>query len=132
MFDFFKEMTLELFGTDSDSVREIEKEKAEEKRKSRFIFSKTTKVVVYVLGVLYLAIGGFGIYVSLQVAKLTQDATAGSNIWRYVKYGFLSLIDIAAMSCLFSGKKKGEIVALVLILVFVVTMYFTTMILPVM
>lgn len=130
MFDFFKDMALELSGTDSDLVREKEKEKLEERRKTKFIFSKTTKVVVYVLGVLYLVMGGFGIYVSLQVGKSAQDVTAGLNILQCVKYGFLSLIDIAAMGCLFSGKRKAEIAALVLIVAFVVLMYSTTMIMP--
>ena len=130
MFDFFKDMALELSGTDSDLVREKEKEKLEERRKTKFIFSKTTKVVVYVLGVLYLIMGGFGIYVSLQVGKSAQDVTAGLSILQCVKYGFLSLIDIAAMGCLFSGKRKAEIAALVLIVAFVVLMYSTTMIMP--
>lgn len=130
MFDFFKEIALELSGKDSEVARRKEKEKVEEERWNRFIFSKNTKVVVYVLGVLYLVMGGIGIYISIQSGKSTQNLTAGLSVLQCVKYGFLSITDIAAMGCLVSGKKKAEIAALILIFVFVVIMYSSTMIVP--
>ena len=53
MFDFFRDMVLELCGVDSENAEKQRKEKREAKRKDRFIFSQSVKVLVYVFGILY-------------------------------------------------------------------------------
>lgn len=118
MFDFFRDMALELCGVDSENAEKQRKEKREAKRKDRFIFSQSVKVLVYVFGILYLIVGGF----TISVAK-TNGALNALMILRFVA---LTLLDVSSIVCLATGKKKAEIVALILIIFFVLIQYFTT------
>lgn len=125
MFDFFRDMTLELMGKDSDEEEKKRKEKKEQERRERIIFSKGVKRLIYVFGILYIFMGGFSLVASIQYAKVTDSAAYGAL--QTVKFIFLSGVDIAAMICLTKGKKKTEIAGAILVIVFVVCMYLATM-----
>ena len=117
MFDFFRDIALELSGVDSKDAERQRKEKQEEKRKDRFIFSHGVKVLVYIFGVLYLITGA----TAITVAK-TNGALNALMILRFIA---LTLLDVSSVVCLATGKKKAEIVALILIVMFVLIQYFT-------
>lgn len=120
MFDFFRDIALEMNGIDSEHA-EREREKIKRKKKEEnFIFSRRTKVIIFIFGILYLIIGAINItYIKEQ-----------ENIIPYVlKIVFLSAVDISGLICLATGKRKAEVAALILIIVFMAVMYITTMIL---
>lgn len=118
MFDFFRDIALELSGVDSKGAEQQRKDKLDEKRKDRFIFSKGAKVLVYIFGVLYLVAGA----TTISLAK-TSGALNALMILRFIA---LTLLDVSSVVCLAIGKKKTEIVALILIVLFVLIQYFTT------
>lgn len=122
MFDFFRDMGLELMGKNSDEEARKRKEKKEQER---IIFSKGVKRLIYIFGILYIVMGGFSLAASIQYAKVTGYATYG--VLQTVKFIFLSGVDIAAMVCLMNGKKKTEIAGAILVIIFVVCMYLATM-----
>ena len=117
MFDFFKDLYYELNGIDSNAVAEERKNKLIEKRKNRFIFSTKAKIIVVVFGILYLVIMG------LNVAGLKE--TGGLSVGFVLRTLLLVAVDISCLVCLLIGKKKMEIAALILIIVFVITQYLT-------
>ena len=121
MFDFFRDIALEMSGIDSKSAQEQREEKREEKRKNRFIFSKSAKGIVFIFGVFYL------IVVWLNVSVMKQSGSF--EIASLIRFAVLSICDIAAMVCLVIGKKKAEIIALVLIFLFLVGQYFSLILL---
>lgn len=119
MFDFFRDMILEASGIDSKAAAEERKERKEAAKKERFIFSKGAKVIVYVMGAIYLAVAWIGMAAMIQAG--TMDA------FRIIRFIFLVGCDIASIICLAIGKKKTEIAALILIILFVVSQYFSTL-----
>lgn len=121
MFDFFRDIALEVGGIDSKAAKEERREKAENKRKERFIFSKTAKVVAFAFGVFYLLIAG------LNVSMMKQ--TGNVDLVGIVRFSVLTICDIAAMICLAIGKKKTEIAALILIVLFIIGQYFSVILL---
>ena len=120
MFDFFRDMALEARGLDSEAAEKERKEKREQKRKDRFVFSGSAKGIVFFFGILYFVVGGF----QMSVIKGQENI-----LFPVLKFLFLSAVDIAALVCLLLRKKKAEIAALVLVIIFFVVMYTTTMIL---
>lgn len=118
MFDFFRDMYFESIGIDADQMEKERQLKRDKKRKERFIFSKGMKGLVYFLAVLYLLMGGFGIAVKKQMGEpILVDA---------IIFIFLAALCFATMILLAIGKKKGEIASLILIFLFIVVQYFST------
>lgn len=130
MFDWFRDMALEVTGKNSDKEELKRRPKREQEKKEKSIFSKSTKRTVYVLGILYLIMGGMSLYVSVQIANSTGYSDAGVGAWKYIKYAVLSSIDIAAMVCLLTKKRKMEIAAVVLVVAFIVFMYLSSIVFP--
>lgn len=121
MFDFFRDVILEASGIDSDAAAEERNAKREARKKDRFIFSVGAKVMAFILGIIYLIIAWFGI---------AAGAKSGSlDAFKIIRFVFLSGCDIACLVCLAVGKKKTEIAALILMILFVVGQYFTTLLL---
>lgn len=119
MFDFFRDIYFELNGIDSVEAEKIRKEKIEKKREKKNIFSRSMKVVIFILGILYLVMAGFNI--------ITMKENNGLNAYLVIRFVFLILCDVAGLICLALGKKKSEIAALILIVIFMLTQYFTTL-----
>lgn len=120
MFDFFREMSMELRGIDVEEVEAKRKAKLEEKRKNRIIFPNSIKVLVYVFGVLYFLLTVMNVSLLLKCNALSA--------WKVIHYVFLCSCDIGAMAFISLKTKKSEIIAGVLIAIFLVTMYTTLMI----
>lgn len=120
MFDFFRDVVLEARGIDSVAAERERKERTKQRKKDRFIFSRSAKGIVLFFGILYLLIGGF----QMSILKGQENI-----LFPVLKFIFLSVLDIAALICLALHKKKTEVVALVLVIIFIVVMYTTTMIL---
>lgn len=88
--------------------------------KRRLVMKKKTKVIIYVLGIVYLAMA------ALQIFAVQGQGIISELL---IKNSFLSVVDIAALVCLAMRKRTLDIVALCLVLIFMVTMYVTTMVL---
>lgn len=114
MFDFFKDMGLELKGIDSNAAKKERMEKREQKKLNRFIFSRGAKALVITMGVLYIFMAG-----SMIIAL--KDVTGATP--HIVKYIAMSIADLVVIVALIFGKKKGEIVALVVAFIFVVGLF---------
>ena len=71
MFDFFRDIYLESVGIDTEQAEKERKEKQEKKKRERFIFTKSTKTIVYFLGIIYLFLAGFGISMKKQLGILS-------------------------------------------------------------
>ena len=120
MFDFFRDIALEASGIDSEAAEKERMKKKKIKRDNRFIFSKSVKIIVFIFGILYLILG------AMSMATIGQQTNV---VFKIVKFVFLSAVDISALVCLLTRKKKAEIAALVLVIIFMIVMYTTTMIL---
>lgn len=120
MFDFFRDIALEISGIDSQTIKQNRANKKELEKRKKYIFSNSTKGIIYFLGVLYLIMGGLSIW-----AIKGSGRHIGLAVLKYV---FLSIVDVSALICLALRKNKAEIIALILIVTFVVVMYSTTMI----
>lgn len=117
MFDFLKDIILEVNGIDSEAVKEEEKIAQEKKKKDRFIFSKKMKIFIFIFGIIYLLLAGFNI--------ATIKAVGGLNLYIGMRFIVLILMDVSCMVCLVIGKKQTEIAALILIIIFILTQYFS-------
>lgn len=117
MFDFFKEIYLEAKGVDVKALNDEKKREREEKKKNKLIFSTSTKIIIYVFGILYLFVAGVSIVLLKESGSL--------DLYNVIRFIFISLCDIAALICLAVGKKKTEIAALILIVLFMITQYFS-------
>ena len=111
MFDFFKDLYLELSGLDLEKVNEERKKKEEEKRKNRYIFSSGAKRTIIIFGLFYLIISYYGIY--------TLIKTRNINLL-LIKFIVLSVIDLCGIVNLYINKKKNEIIALICLIIFFV------------
>jgi len=123
MFEFFRDMAIDIMGGDSEEEARKRKEKREEEKANRIFLSKSTKRIAYVFGILYIVMGGISLFTS---ASLTGNL----QIVPTVKFAILTLIDIAAMVCLAMMTKKTEIAAIILAVVFMAAMYVTTLVTP--
>ena len=119
MFDFFEDVYLELKGDDSTAVEREEKAEREKKREEKFIFSRNAKIIIFILGILYLIMAGFNV--------TTLKETGGLNIFKILRFILLILLDVCGLVCLIIKDKRAEISALIFIIIFVLTQYFTTM-----
>lgn len=112
VFDFFRDMYFEAGGVDSKKADLERKLKAQEKRKSYLIFSPKMKLLIAVMGVLYLAI---------QIAIFKETLTEG--MFGVVVTIILSCVDILCIVFLFLKGKKFEIAAAILMIAFVFGQY---------
>ena len=123
MFEFFRDVAIDLMGGDSEEEARKRKEKMEQEKANRIFLSRSTKRIAYVFGILYLVMGGISLFTSTSLTGTLQIVPT-------VKFEILSLIDISAMVCLTMRTKKTEIAAIILAVVFVAAMYVTTLITP--
>lgn len=123
MFDFFRDMAIDLAGGNSEEVARKRKERREEEKANRIFLSRSTKRIIYAFGILYIVMGGISLFAS---ASLTGNL----QIVPFLKFAILSLIDVAAMVCLTMKTKKTEIAAIILAVAFVAAMYVTTLVTP--
>lgn len=130
MFEWFRDMAMEAMGKNSDEEEEKRRVKSEKEKKEKIILSKSTKRIIYVLGTLYLIMGGMSLYVSNQIANSVGYSGTGVETWKFVKYIVLSIIDISAMICLLTKGRKAEIYAIVLVIIFMILMYLSSMVFP--
>lgn len=119
MFEFFidviRDATLEANGIDSQKARLQREQKKLDKKKKKYIFSGKMKVLIFVVGILYLGIGVLNL--------VTLKSAGGLDFLSVLRIILLSALDIACLVCLGSRKKKGEVIALILIIVFVLAQY---------
>jgi hypothetical protein len=117
MLDWFREIGQELVGIDSEAAKKERKEKEELKKLNKFIFSKTTKVAIIILAIIYIFMAGNMIYL-LKSYK--------GYLLQIVKYIIMSILAIIIIFSLIFGKKKGEIVALIIGFIFIVMLFLST------
>ena len=117
MFDWFREVAEELSGIDSAAARRERVEKQDKRKQEYYIFSRGMKVMVIVLGLLYVFMAGATIAVLKNVT--------GSLI-HILRYSLMAMVALFIVFSLVFGKKRGEIFALVGIAVFVVALFFST------
>jgi len=110
MFDWFIKMGDELRGIDSAATHKEYIGKIEQKKNERFIFSGSTKIMVIALGVIY-------IFMAAGMIMILKETTGAAL--HIIKYLLMSVIDLIVIFSLTFGKKKGEIVSFVGILIFV-------------
>lgn len=118
MFDFLRDIYLETHGINSAAAEKIRNEKYETKRLNRYIFSNKMRVLVYILGLLYIV---------LAVSNIRLQKAADNYELLCIRYVGLVFIDIATCICLISGRRKGEIIALIGIVLFVLINFLTIM-----
>ena len=119
MFDWFRDVAEEMGGIDSEAAKKERLAKKEKAKLNRFIFTKTSRAIVIAVGVLYLVSAGsviIGMKATGYIAPLI------------VKFAVLSIVDIGVIVSLITGKKKGEIAALIGCFIFIVILYLSTII----
>ncbi|BAL01881.1 hypothetical protein OBV_p-00260 (plasmid) [Oscillibacter valericigenes Sjm18-20] len=119
MFDWFRYVAEEMGGIDSEAAKRERLEKKEKAKLNRFIFTKLSKAIVIAAGVLYLSSAGAAVFAM---------KSTGYSIPFIVKFFVLSVVDIGVIISLVTGKKKGEIAALIGCFVFVVILYLSIVI----
>lgn len=115
MFDFFKDLYYEAHGVDSKAIECEKKEKKEKRNEEKIIFSSSQKVIFLFLGLLYLL---------LFLLNAIVFGVRGSGA--LVTHILLCILDIAACTCLMIRTKKTEIAALILMILFGVCLYVTS------
>lgn len=118
MFDIYKEMILELQGIKPQKKLDKKREYIGPEDE-RPVFSTKYKVLIIVLGILYLCVAALG----------GASAVMSQNFIALSKYIILVPIDIAAMILCLFRKRKMQKVSLALIILFVIINFGTTMIL---
>ena len=113
MFDIFRDIMLEAKGIDCELAEKERLQKKKEKEKDKIIFSKSVKVVIYVFSLFFIATS------LLQIPVLIKTGSVVFLIRSIVQI----MTAIATMICLKIHKKKSEIVAIVLIVVFFLLQY---------
>lgn len=111
MFDFFREMGEEFRGIDSASTQKKRMEKKQQKKLNRFIFSDHMKLVLILLNLLY-------IFTQVSIMILTK--------MKYTPSIMIFIIAIIIVFSLIFGKKKGEIIAIIGMFIFVSVICFST------
>lgn len=110
MLDFIKDMIAEANGLDSEKM----KEERRNKNKEKHIFSKSIKVIVTIVGILYLFVAVTNISICLR---------QNEAFIKIGKYLFLSILDLIVMVSLLLKNKKAELTALIGIVLFVLANY---------
>jgi hypothetical protein len=106
MLDFFKDMYYEVSGI----------EKPIKKKEDKIIFSKSAKIIICCMGVLYLGVGTI----------MISNCIDSGNYLSIFKYVFLIILDIAANIFMFMKTKKAEQIAFILVVLFIAVNYLTS------
>src|SRR5665647_2215869 len=106
MFDFFKDAYAELNGLDVDRMKEERKIK----RKQSRLFSRRIKIIIGVVGVLYLVIAW------MNISMLLKSGFSPLIL----KYVLLSILDISIIITMLIKNKETEIASIVGIVLFVI------------
>lgn len=113
MFGFYKDLFLKINGIEPKSVlKPVEKPKEE-----KLLFSNKLKVIVWILGIMYLIVAGIGIYMSFE-----------NNVYSsMLKYVFLVPLDVASLILVLSKNKRKQFVAVGTIFLFIIINFGTTL-----
>lgn len=118
MFDWFREIGEELGGIDSATAKKERMEKREQERLNKFIFTRNMKMLIISLGVLYIIMAG---------STIKMLITAAGSTLLIMKYIVMMLNAAAVIFALCFGKKKGEMIALVGVFIFIVLLFLSIM-----
>jgi len=114
MFDFFKYIIQEAGGIDTIKAKNQRDEQRESEKISRCIFSFKSKLIILFMGALYIVIA---------VLTIVASWNKPRSIILLAKCLTLSTFDIITCVALLKGTHKGEIVALVSGLIFIILLY---------
>lgn len=106
MFDFFKDAYAEINGLDVDRMKDERKNI----RKQCQLFNRKTKIIISIVGVLYLVIA------STNILMLLKNGFSPLIL----KYVLLSILDISIIVTMLIKNRKTEIVSIVGIVLFVI------------
>ena len=115
MFDFYKELILELQGIKPQKKLDKTNEYIGDE-KDKPILSTRTKLVIWFMGVLYLFVALVGI-----VAVINSQKYLG-----LVRYILLIVMDIAAMILSLFKKRKMQMIAIGFVVAFIIVNFSTT------
>lgn len=118
MFDWFRDITYELGGIDSNAAKVERAAKKEQKKINRFIFSKTSKTVIIMMG---------SLYIIMAMSFIFSKGMAVKNILMTGVYIVMSMTAVTVILALVFGKKKGEIIALTGMFVFALELFGSVM-----
>ena len=114
MFDFIRDIVAEANGLDVELMR-VERRK---KRKSKALISRGSKIIIFVIGMLYLIVSG---------VNISYEIRMGIADYFTLRYVVLSVIDVMVLVFMFCKKKWIQVIAVVGILLFVILNYFFMM-----
>ena len=120
MLDFIRDIVLEARGIDSDKWHRERLEKEEAKKANVYLLSKKTKIIIFAFGIVYLLI---------EVINMIAFWESNGSLGLRAKGIILSVIDIIVLICLAQKNKKAEIAAIVLSIIYIISMYASTMLL---
>lgn len=109
MFDFFKDVYAEMNGLDYDIIKKEKQLKKEQKADGKII-NTSTKIIIYVMGILYLIVGSVSISLSLR---------SGFNLIIF-KYILLIILDIVAIILISIKNKNTQLIGLICIGLFMI------------
>jgi hypothetical protein len=112
--DLLLDAYAEVNNLDANKIRQ-EKKKLQQKT---FIFSKAGKIIVILVGILYLFLAATNIVIAIN-----------SNTFNlgFAKYILLSILTIAVIILIVLKNKKAEIASLICIIVFIIANYMTAL-----
>ena len=119
MFNFFRDVALELNGIDTAKAKNERDEKREQEKLSRFIFTKGARRAVITLGFIYVPLSILSIFGAVSEA----DYFNAQVVFQLTKNILLLLLCVGVCIALFIGGKKGEVFALIGGIVFVILLY---------
>lgn len=120
MLDFIKDIVLEAQGIDTEKVHKEKIKKEEEKRSKYYLLSNRTKIIIFIFGIIYL---------SMEMMNIIISWEKNGMIFIRAKGIILSFIDIAVLVLLTQKNKKAEILAIILSVIFITSMYVSSAIL---
>ena len=120
MLDFIKDIVLETQGIDTEKVHKEKIKKEEEKRSKYYLLSNRTKIIIFIFGIIYL---------SMEMMNIIISWEKNGMIFIRAKGIILSFIDIAVLVLLTQKNKKAEILAIILSVIFITSMYVSSAIL---
>lgn len=115
MFEFFKDIYYEAYGVDSKAIENEKKTKKWKKSEEKIIFSLSQKMSILLLGILYLVL--------LLLNTIIFGIKGTGSLITHI---LLSILDIAASTCLMIRTKKTETAALILMILFGSCLYVTS------
>lgn len=111
--DFYKELYLKINGIEPKEVLKPVEITKDEKQ----LFSQKTKLMIWILGIMYLIVAVVGIYTSIK----------GELYMNMIKYIFLISLDITSLFLVLSKNKKKQSIAIGTIFLFIVFNFSTTL-----